>query len=667
MLRGRRYRRAVMRRRLTAAVMTVLAIASLPMVADLPSAGALPARVVVEGKGWGHGRGLGQYGALGYAINFNWTYDRILQHYYSNTTAGTIGNDVIRIRLEEHNGRDTIVKSSSAFKVRNFAGGAAIADVPANGAALFRRVAAGTFEVFTGPGCGGPWLSRGRVEGSPGADPPTANPGNDATKMLQVCGPGGTRWYRGTIHAVDGAGVARTVNSVAIEDYLRGVVPRESPASWGSLGGGKGMQALKAQAVAARSYARSEARYTGYAETCDTISCQVYGGVQLQQGANIFILEHPLTDRAVGETAGQIRRMVNGSVARTEFSSSTGGYTAGGTFPAVVDQGDSISSNPNHRWSVTLETAAIAAKYPAIGTLTLIDVTKRNGLGEWGGRVQTVVLRGTKGSVTLSGNGFRAAFNLKSDWFNPINPFANNPAIGIRANFGTGGGYWIAGVDGAVFPFNGAPFHGDMGGKRLNAPVVGMAVPDAGDGYWLVGRDGGVFSFGLPFYGSTGNIRLNKPVVGMTAHPSGRGYWFVASDGGVFSYGASRFHGSMGDKHLNQPIVGMAATPSGNGYWLVARDGGIFSFGDAKFYGSTGSIRLNQPIVAMTATETGKGYWFVAADGGIFNYGDAEFLGAPAAKGVPAPVVDMARTKDGQGYWVVSSDGTTFVHGTAKL
>src|SRR5687768_15799939 len=110
-----------MRRSLIAAVLTALAATALPMVATAPPAGALPARVVIEGKGWGHGRGLGQYGALGYAINHGWTYDRIVQHYYSNTTAGVIGNDIIRVRLEAQNGRDLILKSSSAFRVRNFA------------------------------------------------------------------------------------------------------------------------------------------------------------------------------------------------------------------------------------------------------------------------------------------------------------------------------------------------------------------------------------------------------------------------------------------------------------------------------------------------------------------------------------------------------------------
>ena len=65
-----------------------------------------------------------------------------------------------------------------------------------------------------------------------------------------------------------------------MDDYLRGVVPRESPASWGDASGGKGMAALQAQAVAARSYAAAQNRYS-WAQTCDYQNCQVYGGAGL--------------------------------------------------------------------------------------------------------------------------------------------------------------------------------------------------------------------------------------------------------------------------------------------------------------------------------------------------------------------------------------------------
>src|SRR5439155_14101177 len=110
-----------------------------------------------------------------------------------------------------------------------------------------------------------------------------ADPGNDVHKMVSICQPDGSiRHYRGSLTMTYGDGANRTINTVLMEDYLRGVVPRESPASWGDSGNGKGMEALKAQAVAARSYALGEGGEDGgrhsYAKTIDYTLCQVYGG-----------------------------------------------------------------------------------------------------------------------------------------------------------------------------------------------------------------------------------------------------------------------------------------------------------------------------------------------------------------------------------------------------
>jgi hypothetical protein len=226
-------------------------------------------------------------------------------------------------------------------------------------------------------------------------------------------------------------------------------------------------------------------------------------------------------------------------------------------------------------------------------------------------------------------------------------------------------GYRLVASDGGVFTFC-VSFLGSMGGKHLNAPVVGTAATPGGAGYWEVASDGGIFSFGnAGFHGSTGGMHLNAPIVGMAATPDGGGYWLVASDGGIFSYGDATFHGSTGGLRLNRPIVGMAPTPDGGGYWLVASDGGIFSFGDAKFYGSTGSLHLNAPVVGMAATADGGGYWLVASDGGIFNYGNATFQGSAGSIRLNRPVVGMQASTDGLGYSLVASDGGIFNYGDA--
>jgi hypothetical protein len=126
-----------------------------------------------------------------------------------------------------------------------------------------------------------------------------------------------------------------------------------------------------------------------------------------------------------------------------------------------------------------------------------------------------------------------------------------------------------------------------------------------------------------------GGRSLNAPIVGIAATPDGLGYWEVASDGGIFAFGNAAFEGSMGGNHLNAPVVGMAATPDGKGYWEVASDGGVFAFGDAAFEGSEGGQHLNAPVVGMAVTPHGKGYWEVASDGGSFPFGDSVPVGSP--------------------------------------
>ena len=216
-------------------------------------------------------------------------------------------------------------------------------------------------------------------------------------------------------------------------------------------------------------------------------------------------------------------------------------------------------------------------------------------------------------------------------------------------------GIVLAARDGGVFAYGTAAFAGSMGGRSLNAPVVGIAETPAGDGYWEVASDGGVFNFGdAAFYGSMGGRHLNAPVVGIAATPDGRGYWLVAADGGIFNFGDAAFSGSMGGQHLNAPVVGMAAS-DGGGYWLVASDGGVFNYGSAGFFGSAGGLRLNAPVDGIAATPDGGGYWLVGSDGGVFNYGNAGFDGSVPGQGIVGqpPVVGIAARPPaaGTGWW----------------
>ncbi len=506
-------------RRIASFSVSLLLVAGYSRCAAAPvaAAAALPASLTIVGHGWGHGRGMGQYGALGYAsAPYNWTYTQILSHYFGGTTlAVTSSTQSIAVQLDELDGagKVTVAAPSGGQLLRNGT------SIPSP-STISRTSSDQTITAKSGSGAAdvvvsGPWST------------------------------GSSRSFAGAI--VVKAGAAQVWNVLPLDAYVEGVVPRESPASWPQA-------ALEAQAVAARSYALAVLAATPGA-ICDTTSCQVYGGDPTQYPA----ADSANSNAAVTHTAGQILEWgadaPSGSrssrVALTEYSSSSGGYTAGGAFPPVVDAGDATASNPNHDWTQSVPTSTVQAAYgSAVGTLHTVVVTERNGLGDLGGRVTQMVVSGSAGRITVTGGQFAGALALRSDWFAVTN--AGGASGGIN-------GYWVVASNGGVYPFGAAVNHGSMVGARLNAPIIGMAPTADGAGYWLVGGDGGIFSFGdARFYGSTGNIRLNRPVIGMASTSDGKGYWLYAGDGGIFTFGDAHFYGSTGNLRLFQPIVGMA-------------------------------------------------------------------------------------------------------------
>lgn len=389
------------------------------------AAAAASTDITFTGHGWGHGRGMGQYGALGLAVDHGWGWQQILDHFYGGTTLGDAGNPEMTVELTGLNGKPLVVIGTSIL----------VNGTPVGGmAARFTADANGNVKVERGDNCAG-------VAGKPGTwtlvgtqrtgstrvtTPNGSNPSAGLGDLIRVCEPTLERAYRGALSVVWHGTGQMTINHLPTESYLRGVVPRESPASWGNLGGGRGIEALRAQAVAARSYALSSSRASG-AKTCDTTACQVYGGAGILRPGQAFeSLEAANTDRAIAETAGKVRKHANGTVARTEFSSSTGGHTAGGTFAAVPDEGDDYAGNPNHTWTATMSTAQIAGKLGVPGPLRDLKITARNGMGDWGGRViemQYTDANGRTGTIgnrsnpITGGEQVRTRLGLKSDWF----------------------------------------------------------------------------------------------------------------------------------------------------------------------------------------------------------------------------------------------------------
>jgi SpoIID/LytB domain protein len=368
--------------------------------------------IQITGHGYGHGRGMGQWGSYGYATIHGWNWIQILRHYYGGTSLGNQPNTPITVQLTWLDGRDLVVTSGADFTV----GGVLVSG---GHAARLQARTDGTFLLSTRYSCegGDVWstvVPTSRVQSTVG------DPGNNLSHMLSACTGGEGRQYRGELSLTTSGGSHRTINTVYMEDYLRGVVPRESPAAWGDAAGGRGIEALRAQAVAARSYAYAENR--SVAKTCDTTACQVYAGA----GRAGVSQEDPRTDAAIATTATSVLRGGNGAIVRTEFSSSTGGWSAGGQFPAVRDDGDVAS--PYNRWTQGVAGSTIAAAF-GVGSFVSATVTARNGLGADGGRVTRVRVVGSAGAVDVTGNEFRTALGLRSDWFSLSTPPPTQPVV----------------------------------------------------------------------------------------------------------------------------------------------------------------------------------------------------------------------------------------------
>lgn len=333
--------------------------------------------VTLIGHGNGHGRGMGQWGAFGYAKQ-GWSSTQILSHYYGGTSAGKVDNVDVSVILT---GESSVnVFADAGLKVGE------VAVAPGQAVSL-----SGSTATIT-DGCGGGVVQTVELPRSL-VSPITAGPGRPVPELLKMCGSNET--FRGSL-GFDGG---RVINVVPLDDYVKGVVPKEIIVSWADEGGA---EALKAQAVAARTYALASMDISKPID--DTQNSQVYGG---------FGAEDPRTNAAVDATAGVVL-MKDGKPAFTEFSSSTGGATDGRDFPAVLDEGDTIS--PYRDWTATVSSDSIASTF-GVGSLTGFEVIEAYGMGAENGRAATVRISGTGGTVDVPAQEVRTKLQLRSSFF----------------------------------------------------------------------------------------------------------------------------------------------------------------------------------------------------------------------------------------------------------
>ncbi len=207
--------------------------------------------------------------------------------------------------------------------------------------------------------------------------------------------------YRGMLTFSVNGTTMTAVNIVGLEEYLYGVVPSEMPQSYAK-------EALKAQAVAARTYAMTKLGAhagSGY-QLCDTTACQVYKG---------YSNEAASTTAAVDATAGEIA-CYNGSPIEAVFSASTGGYTENSenvwnTVVSYLRAVPELGEYGDNSWKkeLTLDelTDLLNAKGAGIGEAKDIVITKLS----TGGRVQELQIVGTNGTKTLTKENIRTYFS----------------------------------------------------------------------------------------------------------------------------------------------------------------------------------------------------------------------------------------------------------------
>jgi SpoIID/LytB domain protein len=364
----------------------------------------------VTGGGFGHGIGMSQYGAHG-AGSKGLSHRQILAFYYPGTSVETRSAGTIAVGITTDNDGVTRVMHRPGLAVTNGPGGTArplpagftqwrvsTATANANGCTLQGRDSSGTWKTA--------WPS-----GVTQACPVTFSNATDGSVDLVL--PSGTvQVYRGKITATyRGSTSLLTVNHVPVQSYLRSVVPAEMPTSFHA-------EALKAQAVAARTYALRRSGGTTYYDTCDTTACQVYRGRGTRTATGLSSLEYPATDAAVAATDGQVLTYRSGSasqLALTMFSSANGGYTAPGGQQYLVGKADPYdAASPRSSWTGRLPASALQSAF-GIDRVERVQILARDGAGKWGGRITKARVEGFTQAgayryVDTTGEGLRAAY-----------------------------------------------------------------------------------------------------------------------------------------------------------------------------------------------------------------------------------------------------------------
>jgi stage II sporulation protein D len=377
--------------------------------AGVPAARPPAAEVVLSGHGWGHGMGMSQYGAQG-AARLGCDHRAILRTYYRNTRLVTVGMTApVQLSLLDGAVRATVLAESGAvtwtggavqqrgetWTVLRRGAGVAVRDATARERAW---VPAGT--ALTGAHTGAVVRVRAFRPGS-----------MRASADLR------TRWDRAQFVGTGGriAVTQLIVGSgghTAVQKYLWGLA--EVPSSWPQ-------EALRAQAVAARTYLVSKASNGAY-RVRTTTADQVYRGWEKEytdRGRN--------WGRAVDATIGKVLVDSRGRAITAMYSSSMGGFTEDrqyvygsygiGYLKAVDDsRWDRASDNPYRSWAVGMSKRQVAQRF-GFTTVTGVSIAARGSGARLAGLRVTGLRFGRLTTVTYTGSFARYRLGLRSPGF----------------------------------------------------------------------------------------------------------------------------------------------------------------------------------------------------------------------------------------------------------
>lgn len=350
------------------------------LVSIYPPAASAGVSWIVHGRGFGHGVGMSAYGAYGYAKHGK-GYPFILAHYYQGTGIGTLEQTrVVRVLLGIEAGDVGFSGATSACGER--LNPKRSYEARRNGGSVRLRSSGGR----TLANCGR-----------------TLRAAGDGT--IAIAGYGTYRGALETVPTESQAGSLNVVNALAVDAYVKGVIPNESPPSWP-------LAELKAQAVASRSFALTAGvGGNGFDLYADTRS-QVYKGLES---------EYASSDEAAEQTRGQVVTY-NGHIAETLFSACSGGHTesiqnvfGGPAIPYLQGVPDPYDYYcPLHTWMLKFSGPQISAKLGSYldGRLKKVVVTK-TGVSP---RIIEAKLYGTGGVTTVSGTDLESALGGYDTW-----------------------------------------------------------------------------------------------------------------------------------------------------------------------------------------------------------------------------------------------------------